>query len=308
VVRLRRIIYLSEMETYSVIEASEKLGISTRAVQKRCLKDNVRKKSNRYLITNEHIEKWFAEIKTNEPTNERSQDGTHELEKNINILETTLRTLEASYIELKGELKKAHAEIEKLDDTVVFKGFQVETSAKVIKNQKREIETLKDELSSKELAFDVVSQVNEDRGVEIEKLKALKPNQKIQKELNDLKQENETLKDQLSEYDIADNERIEVFTNEDYQIFEQRLREWYSLQKDIEHKDELFDAKEKSLTELLEHYKNQFEYQKNQSTKILDMHQKLIDTIQKQSTITIQRQIIEAKEKDIINDEWKTKD
>jgi predicted transcriptional regulator len=194
------------METYSVTEASKILGISTRAVQKRCFKDKVRKKSNRYLITDEHIKEWFADIKSNEPTNEpneRSYNGTQELKKEIHTLELAFKTLDAAHTKLK--------------------------------------------------------------------------------------QENEILKDELSKYEIEDNERIEVFTNH------------------IEHKDELFDAKEKSLTELLEHYKNQFEYQKNQSTKILDLHQKLIDEIQKQSTITIQRNIIEAKREGVINDEWKTK-
>ena len=58
------------MSTYSVLEASEKLGISTRAVQKRCKKDVVRKQNNRYLITDLLLEKWREEIQSNEPTNE----------------------------------------------------------------------------------------------------------------------------------------------------------------------------------------------------------------------------------------------
>lgn len=116
------------------------------------------------------------------------------------------------------------------------------------------------------------------------------------------------LKDELKQYNVKPNERIEVFTNEEYMLFEQRLREWYSLQKDIEHKDELFNSEKKSLSELVEHYKNQFEYQKEQSTRILDMHQKLIDTIEKQNIITLQRNAIEAIEKEVIHKEnWKPK-
>lgn len=116
------------------------------------------------------------------------------------------------------------------------------------------------------------------------------------------------LKDELKQYNVKPNERIEVFTNEEYMLFEQRLREWYSLQKDIEHKDELFNSEKKSLSELVEHYKNQFEYQKEQSTRILDMHQKLIDTIEKQNIITLQRNAIEAIEKEVIYKEnWKPK-
>ncbi|NQV77526.1 MAG: hypothetical protein HQ490_04130 [Lutibacter sp.] len=64
-------------------------------------------------------------------------------------------------------------------------------------------------------------------------------------------------------------------------------------------------AEKKSLNELYEHYKNQFEYQRNANEKILNMHQALIDVIGEQNKISIQRQKIEAKEKDVINDEWK---
>jgi hypothetical protein len=37
------------------------------------------------------------------------------------------------------------------------------------------------------------------------------------------------------------------------------------------------------------------------------MHQKLIDTIQEQTKSIIQRQIIEAKEKEVIDEYWKPK-
>ena len=46
------------MKTYSVNEASEILGIKPRAVQHRCKRDNIRKKSNKYLITDEIIALW----------------------------------------------------------------------------------------------------------------------------------------------------------------------------------------------------------------------------------------------------------
>ncbi len=70
------------MFTYSVLEASEKLGISTRAVQKRCKKEDVRKKDNKFLITDSILEKWEKERASNEPTNEPangSQDGSQEI-------------------------------------------------------------------------------------------------------------------------------------------------------------------------------------------------------------------------------------
>jgi hypothetical protein len=54
------------MTTYSVLEASKKLGISTRAVQNRCKKEDIRKKNNKYLITDSLIKKWFKEIASKE--------------------------------------------------------------------------------------------------------------------------------------------------------------------------------------------------------------------------------------------------
>lgn len=195
------------MQTYNVLEASELLDISTRAVQKRCFINNVRKKSNRYLITEEHIEKWRAEIKANQPKNE----PVRELEE----LSTRIRELEAIIVDLRAELKQ---------------------------------------------------------------------------------------------YDVSDNERIEIFTNEEYEILETRLKEWTTQQQKLEHQEQLFNVEKLNLKELLEHYKNQFEYQKKQSNKILEMHQTLIDTIQKQSALALQRNIIEAREKDVINKDWSKKD
>lgn len=193
------------MKTYTVQEASDILKISTRAIQKKCFKENIRKKSNRYLITDIHIQNWEGK---------RTKD---ELKANLNEQKTNQLDLE--------------------------------------------VESLKAEIS--------------------------------------------VLKSELAKYDIEPNERIEVFTNEDYNIFKTRLQEWFTLQKELEHKEQLFNVEKLTLKELLEHYKNQFEYQKAQSDRILMMHQKLIDTIEKQNAITIQRNIIEAKEKKIIDDDWK---
>ena len=116
-------------------------------------------------------------------------------------------------------------------------------------------------------------------------------------EYDALKIENEALKEELSQYDIADNERLEVFTDEMYAEFEQRLNDWKIQNQKIISQQELFDAKEKGLndvvnlmTEQADHYKNQFQYQKEQATRILDMHEQLIKTIQ-------QNNFIEAKSK-----------
>lgn len=46
------------MRTYTPKEASKLLEIPLRTIQYRCRKQNIRKKNNQYLITEEHIEEW----------------------------------------------------------------------------------------------------------------------------------------------------------------------------------------------------------------------------------------------------------
>jgi len=130
-------------------------------------------------------------------------------------------------------------------------------------------------------------------------LATLKDNGEVvsQQQYDALKTEIEALKDELSQYDIADNERLEVFTDEMYAEFEERLNDWKLQNQKIISQQEVFDAKEKGLndvvnlmTEQADHYKNQFQYQKEQATRILDMHEQLIKTIQ-------QNNFIEAKSK-----------
>ena len=71
------------MNTYSALEASIKLNISKRAVQKRCKKDNIRKKDNKYLITDLVLEGWAKEIQSNEPVREPPNSGTQNELKNV---------------------------------------------------------------------------------------------------------------------------------------------------------------------------------------------------------------------------------
>ena len=113
------------------------------------------------------------------------------------------------------------------------------------------------------------------------------------------------LRNELSKYKIASNERIEVFTNDEYELLEIRLREWHEQEQKLKHQEQLFSVEKLSLKEMLTHYKKQFKYQKKQSERILQMHQKLIDTIDQQNKILIQRQIIEASDKSIIDQDLK---
>ena len=189
---------------YSVKETALKLEVSTRAVQKRCKRDNIRKKDNKYLITDEHIKKWTLEIQSNEPQTNQSNEP-----------QKTVRT-------------------------------------------------------------------NNQLDIEIEALK---------KEITELKEE-------LSTYEITENERIEVFTNEEYNLFQERLIEWRTQQKDSEHQQELFDAKILTLEQSADHYKNSYYYQRKQNEKFINMHEKLLDTIQLNSKEGYIKTVVEAKNTD----------
>ena len=201
------------LKVYTVQEAAEKLSISTRAIQKRCLKDNLSKANNRYIITDEHINSW--------------------------------------------KLRRTQKEIKAISR-----------------------EPLREPLREPGFA----------RSLE------------IRKENEALKNRVQELLLELEQYQVSDNERIEVFTHEEYNLLEVRLREWYSLQKDLNRQEESFKGQKKSLKDMLKYYKNQLKYQKEQSTRILDMHERLIETIQKQNTLTMQRNIIEAKDKDYLDE------
>ena len=112
------------------------------------------------------------------------------------------------------------------------------------------------------------------------------------------------LEQELLIYNVAPNERLEVFTNEEYDIFRQRLIEWTTQQDQLIKQTENFDKEKASLQELITHYQTQADYQREQANKILDIHQKLVDTIQQQNALAIQRNVIEAKDKNVINDDW----
>ncbi len=138
-------------------------------------------------------------------------------------------------------------------------------------------------------------------------LATLKGNGEVvaKEEYDALKTENEALKEDLSQYDISDNERLEVFTDEQYEVFKEQLSEWHIQNQQIITQQELFDAKEKGLndvvvlvTEQAEHYKNQFEYQRKQNERFISMHEKLLDTIQLNGKEGFIKSVVDAKKTD----------
>ena len=91
-----------------------------------------------------------------------------------------------------------------------------------------------------------------------------------------------------------DKERLEVFTYEQYEMFENALIDYKYQKKHIEEKELRFKSEMASKTELVEHYKTQSDYQKQQSDRILTQMEKLIEAIRRRDTI-------EAVEKSVIS-------
>ena len=95
------------------------------------------------------------------------------------------------------------------------------------------------------------------------------------------------------DYD-AENERLEVFTNEEYEKFEEALIDYRQQKREIELKELHFKKELASKDEVVEHYKQQSEYQKEQSDRILSQMDRLIEAIRRRDTI-------EAVEKNVIS-------
>lgn len=140
----------------------------------------------------------------------------------------------------------------------------------------------------------------------------------------------ETLKKQIESYTIAEIEDIDFklknkgelsntgnlvfvakgkvyaeYTESEYEFAEQKLNEWRFQQKEIERQAAEITEVKATSTERVEHYKNLFEYQRKQSDRILQIHEKLVGSLNELTKANVQRNIIEAKDKDVINENWK---
>lgn len=94
------------------------------------------------------------------------------------------------------------------------------------------------------------------------------------------------------DYD-EEKERLEVFTYEQYELFERTLMDYKYQKQHIEEKELRFKSELASKSELVEHYKNQSEYQKQQSDRILTQMEKLIEAIRRRDTIeAVEKQVI----------------
>ena len=248
------------MKTYSALEASEILKVSKRAIQKRCRADSVRKKDNKYLITQEHIDLWKEKIIYKKSLNK--SEATNELSS---------RT--------KSEQLRTNSERSRTSNERSFSSTEKQTFNSLLQNQ------------------------------------PFKVNSKLKEENEALKIEVKLLKAKLSEFDVKENERLEVFTQTQYAEFEKRLKEYpiqkQTIQKDKNIKRELEtelkikDVKLEGTKDLLQLHKDgeafwklQSDYKDKQNARLLEQQSKLIESVSNYSKKAFVESTVKAKNTD----------
>lgn len=101
------------MKIYSVLEASEKTNIPPRSISYYCKRDNVRKKSNKYQITDVILNQWIKE-KNNKPKSFASlQDEFVTLQKDCETLQKENASLQAEIGDYQAEILRFKEELTK---------------------------------------------------------------------------------------------------------------------------------------------------------------------------------------------------
>ena len=88
---------------YSVKEASEKTNIPPRSISYYCKRDKVRKKSNKYQITQQILDKWIEDKPNNIKDFATLQETCETLRKNNEDLRKTILSLQKQNKELKEQ-------------------------------------------------------------------------------------------------------------------------------------------------------------------------------------------------------------
>ena len=99
---------------------------------------------------------------------------------------------------------------------------------------------------------------------------------------------------------LGNTDKIEVFSEEEYNQFQDALREYKHLEKNIKQQEVYFEEIKASKDEVIEHYKNQFEYQRRLADKQLDQMDTLLNYLKLRGDREAERQRIEAVEKQVI--------
>ena len=147
-----------------------------------------------------------------------------------------------------------------------------------------------------------------------------KTSTKLEDENEALKSQIESLEERLQQFDKKPNERIEIFTEADYVIFEQRLKEWRLQDQQIKlldekktHSDRLF--KELDRKNIEQNYENRFlkrengrleadnEQKRGLIAELVEFTKRLGATLETQSKDLFTKTAMEAKKTD-----WSNKD
>lgn len=244
--------------TFTIAEASKLLGISERAVKhyRAIYTTEVIKEGSRVYLTQKFLDKVkkTRSLDSNTITDSRTKA---ELLKEIEVFKDHLKEVQALKKELSAT-QQAHGE-------------DIETFSKELSKYKEEIDLLKKELFEGQEEIAVLT-----------------------KKLKDKKDIIKDYKNSLVFEKPEEGLKVEVFTLQDYAIFEERLNEWKTQRKEIELRIE----QNAELKEDKNYLKARNEYLETSNNKILEQHEKLIEAIQ-------QRNRIEAVEKGVIPKEPK---
>jgi len=99
---------------------------------------------------------------------------------------------------------------------------------------------------------------------------------------------------------IGNTDKIEVFSEDEYNQFQDALREYKHLEKNIKQQEVYFEEIKASKDEIIEHYKNQFEYQRQLADKQLNQMDTLLNYLKQRGEREGERAYIEAVEKQVI--------
>ena len=196
--------------------------------------------------------------------------------------------------------------IEKVDNRYIFKGsflieyFKLDVS-KGVQTLSKSVQTLSKDFQEIPTAAPPQETTLENLKEQIEKFTI----SEIQELELKMKEKNE-LSNIGNLWFVKKGVMLQEYTPTEYEVAFKRLTEWRLQQKEIEKQAAEIDEIKVSSTERVEHYKNLFEYQRKQSDRILQIHEKLVQSVTELTKGSIQRNVIEAKEKGVINDDWKT--
>lgn len=251
------------MKTYSTLEASEILKVSERAIQKRCKTEVIRKKSNRYVITQEHIDNWKTSIvlTSNERTSGDGSQTTNEGSANVRLIQE-IEELKSHYNELLKDYEEVKADRDQADSM--------------------KLEEFEDFLIIEEI-----------ESVNLNLIEELDFKWKLDKS-DEYTKGNLVFVPKDKEVEIFDPEQFEQLKNLIY-------TEHPNLIKEMEHNKELFEAKLKTAEQSDEHYKNAYYYQRGQNERLLEMQAKMLEAIQMTGKENFVRASVEARKTDWSN-------